>query len=247
MISAINSTGVAPYLSQRYVRIDTAAVIAALKEEGYEVAGVRQDRVQRRDPQFARHEVDFRHPDMGGKLPDGTTPRVLFINSHNGTARAQFLLGMFRMICSNGMIVGSTWARERVLHVGDGAKDIVARIREASKNTGKMFATVEAMSKKELSKSQQQDLARAATELRFGKGGAERYDPEQLLLPQRAEDDAGDLWRTFNRIQENGTRLRLTGRAASGRAVTSRGLNGISADHKWNRELWNMAEQLVAA
>lgn len=245
MIPALQSVGVAPYLSDRYVRIDSNEVIAALAQEGYTLAGARQDKVRARDPKFARHELDFRHPDMGGTLDDGTRARVLFINSHNGTARATFLLGMFRFICSNGLIVGSTWASERVLHIGDSAKTVVERIKEASKSTGKMFAAAEAMSKKQLTRAQQQDFAREAMKLRFGDDGPERYSADQLLVPLRAQDDKGDLWRVYNRVQENGTRTKMIGMSTNGRRIVSRGLNNISADHSWNRGLWQLAESLI--
>jgi hypothetical protein len=246
MIPALKSTGVADYLTDRYVRIDSNAVIAALADEGYTVQSARQDLVRQRDPRFARHELAFTHPDMGSKaLDDGTTARVLFINSYNGTARAQFLLGMFRFICSNGVIVGSAWAHERVLHVGDGAKQIVERIKEASKGTGQMFAAAEAMSRKQLTKSQQQDMAREAMKLRFGDDGAERYDPNQLLVPLRAQDEGDSLWRVFNRIQEHGTRTKMIGMSTSGRRLTSRGINNITADHNWNKQLWELAESFT--
>lgn len=237
------NSGQADYLTSRYVRIDTADVIEALAAEGYTVAGVRQDKTRGRNPAHVRHEVDFRHPSMDGVVGErGTTPRVLFVNSHNGTVRAKFMLGLYRLICTNGMIIGSTWAQERALHVGDGAKQIIDRIREASKGTPQLFEAVKRMQGKQLSKSQQLDMAKAALRIRFGEQGADRYNAADLLVPLRQEDEGNDVWRVFNRIQEHGTRTRLVGHNAQGRAIQSRGINSIGGDHHWNQSLWQLAE-----
>jgi hypothetical protein len=246
MIPALQSNGVAPHLSDRYVRIDSNAVIAALEQEGFKLYGARQDRVRARDPLFARHELDLRHPDFDRlTLSDGTVPRMLFINSHNGTTRAKFMLGMYRFICSNGMVVGNTWAKGDMHHMGDSARQAVDRIREASKLLGQVVQKAQAMSKKDLTRAQQLELATAAMKVRHGEDGPQRYDPQLLLTPMRAEDEGSDLWRTFNRIQENGTKTRMIGVSANGRRTMSRGLNNISADHTWNTELWSLAEALV--
>lgn len=246
MIPALQSSGVAPHLSSRYVRIDSNAVIAALHEEGFQLFSARQDKVRARNPDFARHELDLRHPDFDRlTLSDGTVPRMLFINSHNGTTRAKFMLGMYRYICSNGVVIGNTWASGSMPHVGDDAKQVVQRIREASKLLGDVVKSAQKMSKKDLTRAQQLELATAAMKVRHGEDGPQRYDPQLLLTPMRAEDVGSDLWRTFNRIQENGTKTKMVGLTTNGRRVTSRGINNISADHAWNQGLWQLAEALV--
>lgn len=239
-------SGQASYLTSRYVRIDTRAVIDALAQEGYKVAAVRQDRTKGRDPAHVRHEVDFRHDNMGGiKGQYGAVPRVLFINSHNGTVRAKFMLGVFRIICSNGAMVGSVWAQEKALHVGDDARQIIERIREASKGTAQMFDVIRRMTQRQLPKPQQLAFASEALKLRFGPQGADRYNAEDMLVPLRKEDEGDDLWHVFNRVQEHGTRTQLIGHNATGRVLRSRGIGSIGGDHHWNQGLWQLAEALI--
>ena len=83
---------------------------------------------------------------------------------------------------------------------------------------------------------------------RWGPGRDADYG-RQLLAP-RWEDDAGDdLWRTFNRVQENAIR---GGRTAWGRhaqtrprRVTSREVTGIDGDMRLNRALWTLTERMA--
>lgn len=59
----------------------------------------------------------------------------------------------------------------------------------------------------------QQALAKAALTYRFG----EEHQPvteSQLLAPRRWQDESGDLWTTYQRIQENLIKGGLNGRTA---------------------------------
>ncbi|KPC54864.1 Uncharacterized protein AC509_5289 [Pseudomonas amygdali pv. morsprunorum] len=63
-------------------------------------------------------------------------------------------------------------------------------------------------------------------------------------MPRRREDRSGDLWTTFNRVQENTIIGGLTGRNKQGRRTTTRAVNGIDQDVKLNRALWVLAQAL---
>jgi hypothetical protein len=69
------------------------------------------------------------------------------------------------------------------------------------------------------------------------------------LLPRRHDDQASDLWTTFNVVQENVIRGGLTavGRDANGRRrrTTTRAVNGIDQDVRLNKGLWVLAERMA--
>lgn len=90
----------------------------------------------------------------------------------------------------------------------------------------------------------QQALAKAALTYRFG----EEHQPvteSQLLAPRRWQDESGDLWTTYQRIQENLIKGGLPGRSAQGKRARTRAVNGINGDVKLNRALWVMAENML--
>jgi hypothetical protein len=232
----------APTVSDRYVHISTQRVVELMQEEGFTVAGTIAQKARGAGPaQFAKHVIDFRHPDVPA-IGD-STPRFLFANSHDGSMRASVLAGVFRFVCSNGMVVGSTYANERVRHAGEAAHNIIERVRALARNTGPLFQQIESWQRKELSEAQRNEFARLAATLRWG--DPHRFLPEEILQVRRPEDDKGDLWTVFNRVQEATTRGGLEGVARTGRAVRSRPLTEVSTDLRFNEQLWKLAEEFA--
>lgn len=228
----------APTLSDRYVHISTQRVVELMQEEGFTVANA-PGKKPRGPAEFAKHVIDFRHPDVPS-IGDAV-PRFLFANSHDGSMRASVLAGVFRFVCSNGMVVGSTYANERVRHAGQAAHDIIARVRAMARNTAPLFAQIESWQRKDLSLAQRIEFARLSSTLRWG--DPHRFLPEDLLRVRRPEDDKGDLWSVFNRVQEATTRGGVGGVARTGRAVRSRPLTEVGADLRFNEQLWKLAEE----
>lgn len=232
----------APTLSDRYQFVDTRAIIDRISQEGWQVASAQVAAPRKRDSLFAKHMIDFRHPDF--QEINGAVPRILLVNSHDGSSSARVLAGVFRFVCSNGMVVGTTTGREIVRHTGDAAADLIHRVQQLAKNTSKLYSQIDTWSKKQLTAPQRNEFARFAAQLRWG--DAQRFQPEDLLQVRRAEDDRGDLWTTFNRVQENTVRGGIEGFSRSGRAATSRPLSDITRTVDYNAQLWQLAEEVAA-
>jgi len=103
-----------------------------------------------------------------------------------------------------------------------------------------------------LSRDEQRAFGEAARVLRFGdaEGNTDApFTPEQMPAPRRVEDAGDELWRVFNRVQENTIRGGLTawGRDAQNRPrrVTSREVTGIDGDVRLNRALWTLTERMA--
>jgi hypothetical protein len=230
-------------VSDRYQFISTAAVVEMMSAEGFEVASSSARR--RRDSSTAsptgQHVVDFRHPDAAPIY--GTVPRLLFVNSHDGSRAASVSVGAFRLVCSNGLVTGTVLASAKVRHSGDAARDLVERMRQLSKNSLPMFQQIERWTKKQLTRGAAHEYARLAAQLRWGRPGVVTTDA--LLDVRRAEDDAGDLWTVFNRVQEAATSVSLSGTAASGRRIATKPLLEIGPNMRFNSDLWRLTEEFA--
>lgn len=230
----------APTVSSRYQFVSTAEIISRCAEEGWQVASATRSDPRKRNSAFAKHMIDFRHPDLAPI--HGAVPRIILTNSHDGSGSARFMSGVFRFVCSNGLVIGNTIESATVRHTGDAAADLIHRMQQLARNTQTIYTQIERWSRKDLTKSQRQDFARFAAQLRWG--DANRFAPEELLQVRRAEDDRGDLWTTFNRLQENTVRGGLEGLSRSGRAATSRPLSDITRSVEYNAQLWDLAEEI---
>ena len=235
------ATTAAPTVSERYQFISSNTIVERFADEGWIVESATVAAPRKRDPLFAKHMIDFRHPDF--EPVHGAVPRIILVNSHDGSSSARVLAGVFRFVCSNGLVVGTTVGKEIVRHTGDAAADLIHRMQQLARNTSKLYAQIDTWSKKDLTKAQRYEFARFAAQLRWG--DAQRFQPEDLLHVRREGDDRGDLWTTFNRLQENTTRGGIEGFSRSGRAATSRPLSDISRSVDYNAQLWQLAEEVA--
>ena len=233
----------APAMSSRYVHVNTREVVELMEQEGFYVAAAKTTAPRSRDPMFARHSIEFRRHDA--PQLDGTTPRIIFVNSHDGTTAAQAMAGLYRFVCSNGLVVGQTLEQIKQRHAGDAAYELITRMRALAKNSEETFTKIDHWSRKQLTTPQRNQFARFAAQLRWG--DAAMFEPEETLKLRRAEDDRGDLWSTFNRLQENTVRGGLIGLSRSGRQATSRPLTDIQRDLAYNAQLWRLTEELAEA
>lgn len=230
-----------PNMSEKYVHIDTREVVRLMAEEGWYVASADGAKPRKRDALFAKHTLDFRHPDLAEHF--GAAPRVVFVNSHDGTAAAKAFAGYFRFVCSNGLIVGHETARVTARHMGLGASEFVHDVQRLRATLNDQREAFDAWSKIQLSKAQRAEYARLVGQLRWGDAYA--YDAVELLSPRRAEDDDGSLLTTFNRAQENATRGGLNGLSRNGRTMVSQPISSIDRDLKFNSNLWQLTHEVA--
>lgn len=232
--------------SARYTYIPTIDVLSALRKEGFMPYQVAQSRVRdesRRD--FTRHMLRLRRADVVARQVGDEIPEIVLVNSHDGTSSYQMMAGLFRLVCTNGLVVGSSVNEIRVHHSGN----IVGRVIEGAytvvEEFGRVQASAESMKAIELSEGEQRAFGQAAIVAKYGEQDAYPVTVDQALLPRRYDDKGGDLWRVFNRTQENLVRGGLRTRSATGRRQRTREVVGITQNVQLNRALWTLAEEMA--
>ena len=238
---SINQTKASPKMSSRYVHVNTMDVIDVMTSAGFSVAETKSDTSKKHGSEFLRHMVIFRNDNVKTTY-ENYVPQMLWINSHNGTCPATMRLGIYRFVCANGLVVGNDFESERIRHTGDLARQVIDRVKTLSLTSAKVFSQIESWSKIDLSKDKRIEFAQKATEIRFGTK-ANQYAIDSILGVRRSEDDKGDLWSVFNRVQENTVKGGLVGRNANNRQIMSRKLTAISAELSYNQKLWELATE----
>lgn len=184
-----------------------------LQHEGFRPFFACQTRV--RDESKREHTKHMLRLRREGQITGKQVPEIILLNSHDGSSSYQMLPGLFRSVCQNGLICGESFGEVRVSHKGN----VVEKVIEGAYEVLGIFDRVEekrdAMQSLMLPPPAQAALAQAALTYRFG----EEHQPvteSQLLAPRRWQDESGDLWTTYQRIQENLIKGGLNGRNAKG-------------------------------
>ncbi|SFG24461.1 DUF932 domain-containing protein [Neptunomonas qingdaonensis] len=236
-------------VSNRYGFVPTINVVDALKGEGWHPVRAQQTRV--RNPEHkntTRHMVRFRQdPDRQILVGDSIAELVL-TNSHDRTAAYQLDLGLFRLICSNGMVtpVGDMGGI-RVRH----GKQVVDQILDGSialiDEIPNIAGTVEKFQSMRLTPEESHIFAQSALTMRYGEDWKEvsPIQPDALLKARRSEDRDHNLWRIYNRTQENLLKGGLPGRSNSGRHTRTRAIRSVTEDVRLNRALWQLTEHFA--
>ena len=226
-----------------YSFLCTAELVRALLNAGFVLSSARQAAVRRRDPLYARHIVRMRQVRETVTLVDAV-PEIVLVNSHDGTSSYTLHAGLYRPICSNGLMIRSASVGYiRLPHRGIQASDVVSGALELAGRFANMRVFCEAMANLELTHSERQDFAAKALRLRYE--GPAPIQPDHLLGVRRAADEGSDLWRVYNRVQENLLRGGLAGHSESGRRMHTRAIKAIREDVRINLGLWNLAVEFA--
>ncbi|MFP4683978.1 MAG: DUF932 domain-containing protein [Ectothiorhodospira sp.] len=237
-------------VSDRYGFVPTIQVVHALRDEGW--YPVRAQQTNCRDLErvdVAKHMIRFRQdPDRQMAVGDSVAELVL-TNSHDRSSAYQLDLGLFRLICLNGMVtpVGETGGI-RVRH----GKNVVNEILEGSvalvDHVPTIQTAMEAFQSLSVDHDEAELFATAALELRYGDDWQRKapIKPENLLEARRREDERDQsLWGVFNKTQENLLKGGIRGYTRSGRRTRTRAIHSVTEDVRLNRALWRLTERFA--
>lgn len=240
-------------LTSKYNFIPTIQVVKEMEKEGWLPVKAIESRTRNEMNQgYQKHMVRFRNfnEQVQNNLVVGDTfVELVLTNSHNGLSSFVFNCGLFRLACSNGMVVSeSSFDTARIRHNSYEATQVIDICGETVKKAPMITGAVEIMKSIELSPVEQLIFANAAKPLRFDKPN--EIDTERILLPHRQADRGNDLWKTFNRTQENllKGRVRYDRHDAQGR-YQGRGhtqeVKAIDKNVKLNQALWTLAAEMA--
>lgn len=195
---------------------------------------------------FQQHYVRFQNfADLIN--PSGNVVELLLFNSHDRSKAFTISAGIYRYICSNGLVIAdSVFDSYKIKHLGDRNNDVenaVARITEVKPKLLSKIAKFESI---KLNKSEKEAFMQSALPLRF-ENHLELDNPNDLLNPLRTEDMKDDLYTTLNVLQENLLSSKISGyNKDTGRRFTSKEITSISKDVEINKGLWDIAERIAS-
>lgn len=232
-------------MSDRYELVRTYDVIEALREANYFPVEVQQHNPSQRDPMFVTHKVVLRSRESierPAQVGDQVS-QIVILNSHNGRKRLTMLAGLYRFVCANGLIIGEDMMKFTARHTGTIKEDALTFTNGMIKELPRINDAIDRWGSIELSPSKQNEFAWRARKLRWAKDA--QYEADVMLAPRRPTDVGNDLWRVFNRVQENCVKGGMEAINENGRRVKSGALTQIDYNAKFNSDLWALAEEFA--
>jgi hypothetical protein len=244
---AIAAEKPADYISSRYNFTSTKDVVNMMQDLGYVLTDAKQagTHIDLRK-NFGAHLVTFQHPELYIKDTDGLVearPQIVISNSHDGSRPISFDMGIFRLVCSNGLVAKSMdMGSFKERHTKLNFQKIKELVEEKIGSLPNTLNTINSWVSREMTAKERQEFALQALKLRAGEERElQSYEIQSLLEPKRSADVGTNLWRVFNVCQENLTKggFRMNDRQA--RAVTN-----PWADMELNRGIWQLAESFAS-
>ena len=234
-------------ITDRYVHVPTTQVIEDIQKLGWNPIEACQVNARKRKG-YQRHMIKFVNPDF---IVEGRDeyPELLLSNSHDGTTSFTLDVGIFRLVCSNGMVIKTQdFGSMKVRHYGYDFEAIKSAVTELMQSIPGYLKQVEEMKQQKLEKDQMLDFARKAAMLRFAKTNEESIekivDLTDFLESTRKEDEGDGLWEVFNRVQEkvvNGKFQYAFGK----KERKARPVKGFKQQVKLNQDLWELASSYM--
>jgi hypothetical protein len=235
-------------VSQRYAFVPTAQIVGELGQHGWVPVAVEEQRIRNEARRgFQKHMLRFRLAVQMETLDEWNVELVL-INSHDRGCAYQLHAGVYRRICSNGLVTSETsFETIRFRHTGCLGGEIVEASLRVQDFIPRVGESIDRFRSRELNRGEALDFARHALLLRYTSPDSAPVEPETLLKARRPEDEGSDLWRIMNRVGENLERGGLSDHHLDrhGKMRSVRPLRGIGSRVDLSKALWGLAEQVA--
>ena len=234
-------------VSNKYAFVPTHKLLDIFRDAGYYPIMASESKAREENQGYQKHIIQFRslenllRPNAKDEYED-----IVLTNSHNRTSSFIVDLAIFRIVCSNMLVVPSkSFVHASIVHVGftqEKVKNAIAEVTSYMPKIKEIVATFKSIS---LTKAEEQMLANAAIDIRFDTN-THYIEADELLKVNYEEDYVPTLWSAYNRIQEamirGGVKMK---NLVTGKNFTSKAINGIDATIKFNKELFEIVQNVA--
>ena len=256
-------------LSKHYSFVPTMNVVNDLRALGYEVVDAKQVSARKKSTKgYQKHMITLEHPKYKldqvkeVEIADGETetqvqkpteyPQILLTNSHDGGNAFTLSAGIFRLVCSNGLVIKTEdYGSARLVHKGYSFEAVQTLVKEFEVTVAGVLDKITAMKKVQLTKDQQIEFAKQAALLRFKSKSYNEDNIEKvvniddLLNVERKEDAGNGLYEVFNRVQESLINGKYTYLGTKDKPRKARPIKNFKQNIEVNKKLSELAFELV--
>jgi hypothetical protein len=251
-------------LSTKYGNFNSANAIEVMNDYGYGVTQAAQVKGRSEKSNiYGQHLMAFAKRHEINALSE-QQPEIIFYNSHDGKSSMKLFAGIYRFVCSNGIIAGEGFD-QRMIHYKsnlDSFENLLTYTAAKLESVTDFTARLQRITPDQeiINHFTKQALSTRYDYLGNTPVGSlitNMFDTRavrQALAVTRREDMADDAWTIFNRVQESvlrggfdvlGPRKRY-GKKFIGYKKT-KAINSVKENVTINRKLWDIAQETLAA
>lgn len=231
--------------SKNFGFISSENLVKTLESKGLSLDSVIESKIRKNKDLrqgYQKHVLRF---NTGFSNKEGQL-QLLAINSHEGSSALTFRLGFFRLVCSNGLIIGSDLIPQiKVRHTQNGLLKLNDSIEELMDYKIVAMDNMQKMSDRKLNKDEIEKLYQESLKIRLAEKYSDKIVP--LFESKRYEDNKEDLFTQFNIIQENVIKTGFYALNTESNVSTKiRAIKSVNSNLDINTALYNEALKLIA-
>ena len=263
--AAFKTSPTNPGVSDKYVHANTMTVIEDLAKLGWYPTEAKQCRPKKNSSGIrSYHMIALQNPevkickpvtDSNGNVTEVVDcyPRIILTNSHDGFNSFKFILGLVRLICSNGLVLCSDeMVNMSIRHINYDFETLRQIVATAIEQVPNIVNTMNTMKNTVLSEDDKKELATAVVKIRKDMDDNQKLDIDEatimdILNPVREEDKSDDLWTVFNICQEKMIKGGYQSVGKNDKVRKQRRITSIKKDIDYNQRLWEIAMRYIPA
>lgn len=236
-----------PGVSSKYSFLPTSRIIEDMDRLGWKVNQAKSNRSRTSaTKEFGNHVVKFYHPDVFMKDQDGNIEayvNIVVMNNHMGTGSFKFEMGIFRLVCENGLIIkDKDFGGFNMRHSGYSFEQLQETLNEAMIKLPEVVGKINDYNQIIMSKEAQKAFAQQAFQLRsYQDRQLTEGELEEFLAPRRKEDEGDSLWVVLNRVQESVLKGGYSITNKKNKLRRAKSIKNIQQDIKLNQQVWELA------
>ena len=241
------ATAPKPGVSSKYSFLPTSRIIEDMDRLGWKVNQAKSNRSRSSAAaEFGNHVVKFYHPEVFMKDQDGNIEayvNIVVMNNHMGTGSFKFEMGIFRLVCENGLIIkDKDFGGFNMRHSGYSFEQLQETLNAAMERLPEVVGKINTYNQIMMSKEAQKAFAQQAFALRsYQDRQLTETELEEFLAPRRKEDEGDSLWVVLNRIQESVLKGGYSITNKKDKIRRAKSIKNIQQDIKLNQQVWELA------
>lgn len=243
-------------VSNKYLHVNTETIIDDLAKLNWYPVQAAMRKSRGINTIFSKHMVSFQNPDVRILNKEGEIdayPRIILTNSHDGLNAFSFKVGVYRLVCSNGLVIAEDeFSAFKIKHMGYTFEELRNVVNTAMTDLPNKVRVLNRMKSTILTEEQKRQFAIDAMLLRAGIKPTDvqpEYDDETIedILDPKREADKGsdDVWITLNIIQEKLIKGGYSQALKGAKVRKVRPIKGFEKDIDVNQKLFKMAMAYV--